>query len=245
MLYRIILILILVILQSAAGLIPGNRDSGIGGLSVATFPAAALAQNSAPSAVLQISPREVNLGSVGPGQVAEGRFTLRSTGPSPVNWSTHGPDGWLIPGQQELMAVVESGGGQLQIRLRVLTSEEPKPRLYPVRIDLETGAQSMSCAKELQPGTHRETMRLVSPNGVRTVFFRFKLIRPESEPLLAVEPLRVDLGRVGVGQQVSKVIKVTNRGRNALRWFVDFSREGSPDAVTFKWAGTYPFSVRV
>lgn len=202
------------------------------------YSGAVLAKELATPAVLQASPREIDLGVVGPGQVAQGIFTLKNSGPESMTWSTRGPEGWSHPEQQELSTTLNGGVVELKLNLRILADDDPKSLSYPVKIGLEAGTLNMTCVKNLQPGSHREAIRLVSPSGTQTVFFRFKIIRPESEPLLVIEPLRIDLGRVGVDQHVSKVIRVMNRGRNTLKWLVNL-RKGENDETNVPVMGRY------
>jgi hypothetical protein len=174
----------------------------------------------APTAV-NVSPGELDLGVIGPGQSGEGKYTLRGISPAPLPWSTHGPERWSTVERHELRSFLDGGVAEFSVKLRVLPREGALSLLYPVRLTLETGAQSIVCMSDLQPGIYREAVKLFFTGGETTVYFHFRIIRPESEPFLEIESPRIDFGKITAGQKVSKVIKVTNKGRSALRWRLD------------------------
>src|SRR5512147_1458372 len=51
--------------------------------------------NGSPQAVLTATPREIDLGALGPGEEAKGVFYLRNVGSGSTDWFTEGPDGWI------------------------------------------------------------------------------------------------------------------------------------------------------
>jgi hypothetical protein len=83
---------------------------------------------------------------------------------------------------------------------------------------LEAGGLVASFRREVPAGDLRESIGFNYDGGMRTVFFRVKLAELPSEPLLEVEPLRMDFGTVRPGEQITKRILLTNRGRGPLRW---------------------------
>jgi hypothetical protein len=63
-------------------------------------------------------------------------------------------------------------------------------------------------------------LKLVSNGGTRNVFIRFELASGYSEAQIEVDPARMDFCVLKPGESVTKRIKVTNRGRETLRWQV-------------------------
>lgn len=217
-------ILFLITLLAGLSLVLVARDAGCGpaGNSGVTLSAPVTYEKTrhVPAAV-SVTPEQVDLGIIGPGQTAGGKFALRSISPRPLQWSTRGPAGWTAIEQQELRAVMEGRAAEPTLKLRVSARMDASSRTYPVRMSLEAGAQSMICVKDLPPGIHHEAVPLIIPGGTINVPVNFKIIGSESEPVLAVESWRIDLGKIVEGHKANRIIKVTNRGRNALKWRID------------------------
>ena len=70
-----------------------------------------------------------------------------------------------------------------------------------------------SFRREAPVGILRESIRIDSQGGARTVFFNVRLSELTSTSLLDVEPLRIDFGAVRPGDQITRRVQVTNRGK--------------------------------
>jgi hypothetical protein len=151
-------------------------------------------------------------------------FALKNLGVGSLRWSTAGPEGWALRENQKLAGGMEEAPDYLRVTLKSLgeiTTEgkvKTKHTLYPFQLTLEAGGSSIVCRKDLAPGAYREVIKLASNGGMRSIFFAFKAVEAEAKPLIEVEPLRVDFGIVAPGRQITKQVRLTNRGKDSLAW---------------------------
>jgi hypothetical protein len=186
-------------------------------------------------AALTVTPREIDLGDIGPSEGAKSAFILKNAGSGAVEWSVSGPEGWTLMETQKLGGTLRDKPANLRIHVsslkEVLYEDAGKSRnTYPVQVTLETWNRFVSYQKRLTPGAHREMLILTSNSGTRTIFIRFKLVSAVSEPVINVEPLRVDFGVVRPGEQVAKRVKVTNKGINTLKWGASVQSQQNTDS---------------
>ncbi|MFA4915732.1 MAG: hypothetical protein WC560_03570 [Syntrophales bacterium] len=173
--------------------------------------------------VLSVTPREIDLGSIGPGEDVVGSLTLKNFGSVILHWQASGPEGWLPLEKAELSGILGDEPDFLRIHLKsqdnfkesVIESE-----LYPIQLNIELNNNLISFRKDLPAGTHREIIKLTSTGGTRNVFFTFRIVEKKSAPLLEVGLSRLDLGIIKQVGQVSRRLKLTNKGRNTLEWKV-------------------------
>jgi len=172
--------------------------------------------------VLFISPREINLGDIGPGESSRSAFSLKNVGSETLKWSTNGPEGWISPEETELNGILSKSPRYIRICVKSLIGrgEEINPyrEVYPVKIKLETMSGSVTYNKSLALGTYREMITLYSNGGTRHVFLYFTVSKVGSRPRLAVDPLGIDLGIVEAGKKLMKKIKINNSGKGILKW---------------------------
>ncbi len=169
--------------------------------------------------VLTVNPREIDLGALGPGEEAKGVFYLRNVGSGSLDWSTEGPEGWTRIESQSLSGVVGESPEPIKIHLIFLNEKGPGKILNcSLLLRLEGGGQTASFRREAPVGVLRETIRFNSRGGTRTVFFNVRLSELASTSLLDVEPLRIDFGTVRPGEQITRRVQVTNRGKEPLKW---------------------------
>jgi hypothetical protein len=83
---------------------------------------------------------------------------------------------------------------------------------------LEVDGQTAVFRRDAPPGSLRETIRFAFPGGIGVVFFNVRLVELASTSLLDVNPLRIDFGTVRSGEQVTRKVHLTNRGRETLKW---------------------------
>jgi hypothetical protein len=169
--------------------------------------------------VLTIAPREVNLGALGPGEEAKGVFYIKNVGSGNLSWSTEGPDGWIRTEDQKLSGVVGPNPEPFKIQI-VFENESGSGKIQggSLFLRLEGGGQSTVFRREYTIGILRDSIRFQFPGGTRTVFFQVRLSEWASAALLDVEPIRVDLGVVRPGDEITQRVHVTNRGRETLKW---------------------------
>ncbi len=169
--------------------------------------------------VLTVSTREIDLGALGPGEEAKGVFYLKNIGSGSLDWSTEGPEGWTRTESQTISGLVGESPEPIKIQL-VFLNEKGPGKLWncSLLLRLEGGGQTASFRREAPVGALRESIRINSRGGVRTVFFSARLSELVSTSLLDVEPLRIDFGAVRPGEQITRRVQVTNRGKEPLKW---------------------------
>ena len=89
-----------------------------------------------------------------------------------------------------------------------------------VEMKLEAGAEKLICRKEFPVGTHKEVIKINSTDGQKTIFVTFIIGYTQKNPLINLNPLRLDMGSILPGKTVSKKIMVTNSGKEMLTWSV-------------------------
>jgi hypothetical protein len=172
-------------------------------------------------AVLTTTPREIDLGSVGPGEEARGVFYLKSVGSGNTSWYTEGPEGWTATENGRLSGSVGENPESVKISLNFLNENVPgKIPSCSLLLRLEWGGQDAVYRREAPVGILRESLRLSFPSGTRTVFIYARLSELASASRLDVEPIRMDLGVVRSGEQISRRVQITNRGKEILKWRV-------------------------
>ena len=171
--------------------------------------------------VLTVNTREVDLGALGPGEEAKGVFYLRNVGSGSLNWSTEGPEGWTRIESQNISGVVSESPEPIMIYLLFLNEKGPGKLLScSLLLRIEGNGQTASFRREAAIGNLRESIRINSIGGARTVFFNARLSDLTSTSLLDVEPLRIDFGAVRPGERITRRVQVTNRGSEPLKWKV-------------------------
>lgn len=183
-----------------AGLSPGGKDGDL-------------------PPVLTVTPREIDLGALGPGEVANGQFHLKNVGSGRLDWSIEGPAGWTRLEAVNLSGTVGEAPEPVKIHLLFLNEKEPGRLLNCTLIlSIEGGGQKAAFRRVMPVGALREQMRITSQGGTRTVFFNVRLAERSSASLLSVEPLRIDFGTVHPGERITRRVLVRNRGKETLRW---------------------------
>jgi hypothetical protein len=176
--------------------------------------------------VLTVTPREIDLGSIKPGDTAFGDFSLKNISTGMMSLSTSCPEGWESDTAQTLRGVVSGDPGDLLVELSVaenidnLSGDRSKSRGYRTGIKMEMAGKKISCYKNLKAGAHRNAIRLKSEGGQRSIFVDFRIHALQEVPSISLNPQRLDLGVQLPGKIISKRIELTNKGREMLRWSV-------------------------
>jgi hypothetical protein len=184
--------------------------------------------------VLFVSPREIDLGAIGPGERSRGAFSLSNVGSQILEWSSEGLPRWITAQPGELSGTLEASPRYILITVTSLKSDDektnkrgttelsqqayPATEVYPIVITVATMGDSVAFKKNLEPGSYREMLKLNSNGGVRHIFFNFEVTDVEARPRLAIEPMGIDLGIVDTGKKLMKKIKVSNAGKDILKW---------------------------
>ena len=191
-----------------------------------------------PRPVLAITPREMDIGTIGSGETISGIFTLKNMGFGIMGWSTEGLEGWKIPENQKMSSAVEDDADYLRIEIHVLpkermaTESKSKASFFPVEIKLAAGNESLISQKDLSAGRHREAIKITSAGGLRTIFVTFKIVSSYDLAQINLNPERMDMGTALQGKTVSRKIRVTNKGKETLRWSVAVQKQKSSDVQT-------------
>jgi hypothetical protein len=190
--------------------------------------------------VLTVTPREIDLGAIGPGEEARGVFYLRNVGAGSVNWSMEGPEGWTRTEQRKLSGTVGENPEPVKVRLTFLNEMGPeKIQKCSLLLSLEGSGQYTAFRRETAVGVLRESVRFSFPSGERTVFFQVRLSDLASAALMDVEPIRIDLGVVRPGEQISRRVHVTNKGKETLKWRAGLPGAKGMPATAMKPLGRY------
>ncbi|HUH66763.1 MAG TPA: hypothetical protein VLZ07_10040 [Syntrophales bacterium] len=180
--------------------------------------------------VLQISPREIDLGAIGPDEGVRGSFVLKNVGSGTLNWHVEGAEGWSPLDEKKLSGSFKAGVENLQVHVsflkNILGSKETAGKPL-IQMSIEGGNQINAFRKNLSFGSYREMLKFASNGGTRTFFVRFEIASRDAEPKIDVDPVRIDFGTVKPGEFSTKRIKVTNRGQEILRWHVSVKDNGN------------------
>lgn len=186
-----------------------------------------------PRPVLNLSPREIDLGSLARGQALKGRFTLKNLGVGSLTWTTKPLTGWVFLDQDRLSGTLNQETAVLGIQVSLIEGDSEKEvvsgkaPMRSVRLSLESGGRQITARRDLAVGVHREAIHLTSSGGERTVFVRFTLLHPDNAPSLFLEPDRLDFGQVVIGKEATRRVRLSNTGRSSLTWQVEAVRGGA------------------
>ncbi len=176
--------------------------------------------------VLTVTPREVDVGTISPGEVVTGIFTFKNMSSGILDWQTGGPEGWTKLENERLSSTLQDDADSLRFEIRLpvnedqLKSHKSKTSLYSTEIQLEAGRGKLICQKDLHVGMHKEAIKITSSGGSRTIYVTFKIVATQESPMINFNPARLDMGCVSPGKTVSKKIMVTNKGKEMLVWAV-------------------------
>ncbi|MBW2595041.1 MAG: hypothetical protein JRC93_03540 [Deltaproteobacteria bacterium] len=169
--------------------------------------------------VLMVSPREVDLGTIGPGESSKGVISLKNVGGGDLIWLVYSMGDWISPYDDTLSGTAGMSARYLRISIESMTEEGVSINgLFPVRVRFETGHNSVSYEKLLPLGSYREELNLLFNGGERTVFLKFEVAEKGSRPCMDVKPLGIDFGSVETGRKSIKRIELRNVGKDVLKW---------------------------
>ncbi|MGA3207081.1 MAG: hypothetical protein ABSE05_04570 [Syntrophales bacterium] len=173
--------------------------------------------------VLSISPREIDLGVIGPDEGVKGTFVLKNVGSGSLNWHADGSEGWSFLDERKLSGVLKNDIENIQVHVSFLKNilnsngaEMGGKNL--IQMSLEANNRINIYRNNLPFGTYREALKFASNGGTRTIFIRFELASRDTDPKIDVDPARIDFGAVKPGEYANRRIKITNKGQKILRW---------------------------
>jgi hypothetical protein len=191
--------------------------------SVTSNPANVDVEASTSGPVLMVSPRELDLGKLGPGERSKGIITLRNAGTGELEWSLEDRDGKFLSEDRGLAGTIERSPHYLRIDVESLDEQgarrvSSEKVLYPIKIRIENGRKTVSYKRVLSLGDYREALKVKFNGSFRTTFISFTVSSVPSRPVLEVEPRGIDFGFVEAGGSRIRKIELRNSGKNVLAW---------------------------
>jgi hypothetical protein len=185
------------------------------------------------TSTLLVNPKEIDLGSLAPGEEAKGTYYLKSSGPGTVEWFAEIPGGWNLTENQNLSDIVALNPVLLRVRIAYLKEVvRAKNKFCQLLLRMEAGESTAVFRREVPVGDLRGQITFNYEGGTASCAFKVKLLEMPATPILEVEPVRLDLGTIRPGEPITKRIMLTNRGREQLRWKVGVAgSKGMPPTV--------------
>jgi hypothetical protein len=174
--------------------------------------------------VLMVSPRELDLGKIGPGERSKGIITLKNAGTGELVWALEDREGKFLSGDRGLTGTIERSPHYLGIDVESLEEQEGAQKvssekaLYPIKIRIENGRKTASYQRVLPLGEYREGLKVKFDGSFRTIFISFTVSSVPSRPVLDVEPRGIDFGNIEAGGSRIGKIELRNSGKNVLAW---------------------------
>ena len=188
---------------------------------ISSNPAYVEISDSEPFPVLMVTPREVSLGKIGPGERSKSVLVMENVGTGILEWAA------FLNGAPDMTDAILAGEiGKSPRYIRVMVDsllddngEQPLIRKsYPVLVRIESGSSTYSGVRELPPGIEREEIHVTYRGGTRSLFFNYEISPVKTRPDLEVMPPGIDFGRMTQGKEVTKKVMVRNDGKNILTW---------------------------
>ena len=166
-----------------------------------------------------ITPKMIDLGVLRPGDEAKGTFLTKSPESVTPDWFARAPEGWVAVGEPRRTGLTGEAPESLTIVLRYVNKAERLNNSFASLIlRLESGSRSAVFRCERPVGELKETIILNYIDGTQAVYFVAQLEKMPVEPTLGLDERRIDLGTASAGEIISRRIKVTNKGREPLKW---------------------------
>jgi hypothetical protein len=109
----------------------------------------------------------------------------------------------------------------------------------PVELRITSGRTTRVLQRVLAEGSYREALRIESDAGARTLFVKFTLTETKSRPGLELEPPGIDLGDMDPVRDVTRRIRIINRGAGVLKWQAATSGAGAAKGMQETGRGRY------
>ncbi|MDD5475871.1 MAG: hypothetical protein PHU03_05080, partial [Syntrophales bacterium] len=181
-----------------------------------------------PRAKIRISPHEIDMGIVGPGETSEGLFHARKTGDEPADIRIQEPNKWKGKKQDaeershDPSAVMTETALPLKMTLRSLPGTEEGPVLKDGTFNLELtvglGGRTAVYLRNAPAGEYRDAMTVNFNDRQRTIYFSYRVSAEESRPILELEPRGLTLGELDGDKVYMPKIRVRNAGKSILAW---------------------------
>ncbi|MCX5830626.1 MAG: hypothetical protein NT140_01820 [Deltaproteobacteria bacterium] len=239
----IVFFLSLPILMYAAG--GAGLSSGNNGRQEFIKISQAATKEDAPRPALSVTPREVDFGDVGPENVANTLIYMKNMGGGSAAWSIEGPEGWEPAENEKLTGNLTAEPEYLRLSIRSVKSlpaesvQITKQKYHNIQLTVEASGKTVIFRKDLPVGSYREQLEITSLGGTRTIFFNFKVTDAKSEPQLSVDPPHLDFGIIYPGKQAARQIRISNKGRETVKWRIVIPRPGDEKYNLLPLKGRY------
>jgi hypothetical protein len=170
--------------------------------------------------VLLLSPREVDFGTIGPGESSKGVISLKNVGSGNLTWMVKRMGDWISPSDGKLSGTAGMSSRRLHVSIESMVDDEDSVEgLFDIRMRFETGNKTLVYKKLLPAGSYREELKIFFNGGERTVFLKFVVAEKEgSRSSMDIRPLGIDFGSVDAGRKLMKGVELRNAGKNVLKW---------------------------
>ncbi|MBW2557952.1 MAG: BACON domain-containing protein [Deltaproteobacteria bacterium] len=169
--------------------------------------------------VLMVSPREVDLGTIGPGESSKGVISLKNVGGGDLRWLASRMGDWISPSDSALSGTAGMPARYLRVSVESMPDDGASvDGLSYIQIVLEAGDKTVFYRKPLSPRSYREELKLSFNGGERTVFLKFEVAKKGARPCMDVRPLGIDFGSVETGRKFMKRVELKNVGKDVLKW---------------------------
>ncbi len=166
-----------------------------------------------------VSPAEIDLGVLRPGEEAKGIFSTKSGESATPDWFARAPAGWQPVDDKNMTGLTGETPQPFLITLRYVKEVERfKNSFASLVLSLESGGRKVAFRREAPVGELREMIKFNYVGGTQTVSFVLLLEKMPIEPILGLDERRIDLGVANAGEIISRRIKLTNKGREPLEW---------------------------
>ena len=194
---------------------------------------------------LSLTPREVDFGDVAPEHTARALIYMKNIGEGSIAWTIDGPEEWEATENQQLMGYLTAEPDYLRLTMKsakslvMESSQLSKQKYYNVQLTLEVSGKAVTFHKDLPAGSYQDQLKVAVAGGARTIFFHYKVTDAKPEPQLSVEPPRLDFGVLSPGKQVSRQIRISNKGRETVKWRFVIPRAGDEKQNIVPLKGRY------
>ncbi|MCK9275251.1 MAG: hypothetical protein M0P57_09180 [Syntrophales bacterium] len=172
---------------------------------------------------LRLTPQEIDLGKIGPGEMSKGQVILEKVGSGRLNWHAGFLENWDHNYEKKLTGYIEGPSNSIEISVRSLDEQDKSGNyedLFPIQLEIKNGNNINIFKKFLMAGRYRDSIKLYFNDEFRTLFIAYEISTEEYRPSIEVTPLGLDLGEVEEGNRYIKRIRIRNDGKSLLSWNV-------------------------
>ena len=155
--------------------------------------------------VLTVTPREIDLGAIKPGEIAFGEYSLKNIAPGELKWSISCPDDWESVADKTLKGTASNEPTYLRLELAITESngnvsgEKARIATYRTSMKMEAAGKELICQKNLKAGTLPKGNHYDFNRRSKNYFFGFPNSRVAGDSLHQLESTASGFGRAAAG----------------------------------------------